>query len=69
MQANEIAGPGVAPIQSPPGAPRPEEFHTDPRVHYDRNVSKWQYEDSDGLEYEWNESGQVWIPIVTFSVA
>jgi hypothetical protein len=52
-------------VQSPPNAPKPDQFHTDPRVHYDRNVSKWQYEDENGAEYEWAEAAQVWIPIVS----
>ena len=52
-------------IQSPPNAPKPEQFHSDPRVHYDRNVSKWQYEDENGAEFEWAEAAQLWIPIVS----
>jgi hypothetical protein len=36
----------------------------DPRVHFDKTTSKWQFEDDDGREYEWNESKQTWTPII-----
>lgn len=52
-------------MQAPTKAPRPDQFHTDPRVHYDRNTSKWQYEDDQsGAEFEWNDTAKVWIPVV-----
>ncbi|GHJ84273.1 hypothetical protein NliqN6_0675 [Naganishia liquefaciens] len=46
--------------------PLPHEFSTDPRVHFDRAVGKWQYEDeTNGQEFEWNELGQTWIPVIS----
>jgi len=54
-------------MQSPANAPKPGHFDSDVRVHYDQNVSKWQYEDEGGAEYEWSEGAQVWIPIVSTS--
>ncbi|OCF44882.1 HIV Tat-specific factor 1 [Kwoniella heveanensis CBS 569] len=46
----------------PLNAPIPGKFEEDPRVHFDKTVGKWQYEDDDGSEYEWN--GQAWIPLI-----
>ena len=44
----------------------PHKFSTDPRVHYDKAVGKWQYEDeTNGQEFEWNEPGQTWVPVVS----
>ncbi|PLW37591.1 hypothetical protein PCANC_05679 [Puccinia coronata f. sp. avenae] len=36
----------------------------DPRVHFDKTTSKWQFEDDDGREYEWIDSKQTWTPII-----
>lgn len=45
--------------------PLPTEFSTDPRVHFDKAVGKWQYEDDvTHQEFEWNEPGQTWVPVV-----
>ncbi|KAH9452230.1 hypothetical protein Pst134EB_016186 [Puccinia striiformis f. sp. tritici] len=40
----------------------------DPRVHFDKTSSKWQFEDYDGREYEWIESKQTWTPIIDESL-
>lgn len=46
--------------------PLPQEFSTDPRVHFDKAVGKWQYEDeATHQEFEWNEPGQTWVPVVS----
>ncbi|WVR09154.1 hypothetical protein IAU60_006216 [Kwoniella sp. DSM 27419] len=46
----------------PANAPIPGQFDQDPRVHFDKTASKWQYEDEDGTEFEW--TGQAWIPLI-----
>lgn len=63
--SGSLGGGALRPIQSPANAPKPGQFDSDVRVHYDQNVSKWQYEDESGAEYEWSEGAQVWIPIVS----
>ncbi|KAL7421197.1 hypothetical protein Q5752_004082 [Cryptotrichosporon argae] len=45
----------------PSDAPIPGRFDEDPRVHYDKQAGKYQYEDAGGTEYEW--TGTVWIPL------
>jgi hypothetical protein len=65
VAGNPLGTGGLPPIQSPANAPKPGQFDSDVRVHYDQNVSKWQYEDENGAEYEWSEGAQVWIPIVS----
>ncbi|WAQ87180.1 hypothetical protein PtA15_8A81 [Puccinia triticina] len=40
----------------------------DPRVHFDKTTSKWQFEDDDGREYEWIEAKQTWAPIIDESL-
>ncbi|KAJ9116667.1 hypothetical protein QFC20_000601 [Naganishia adeliensis] len=46
--------------------PLPQEFSTDPRVHFDKAVGKWQYEDeATNQEFEWNEPGQTWVPVIS----
>lgn len=65
--SNSLGGGALPPMQSPANAPKPGHFDSDVRVHYDQNVSKWQYEDEGGAEYEWSEGAQVWIPIVSTS--
>ncbi|WVO18299.1 hypothetical protein L204_106014 [Cryptococcus depauperatus] len=42
--------------------PIPGKFEEDPRVAFDKVSGKWQYENEDGTEYEWN--GTHWLPIV-----
>nr|KIR45643.1 HIV Tat-specific factor 1 [Cryptococcus bacillisporus CA1280] len=46
----------------PSNAPIPGQFEQDTRVSFDQVSGKWQYEDDDGTEHEWN--GTAWIPII-----
>lgn len=46
----------------PSNAPIPGQFEQDTRVSFDQVSGKWQYEDDEGTEHEWN--GTAWIPIV-----
>lgn len=46
----------------PSNAPIPGQFEQDTRVSFDKISGKWQYEDDEGTEHEWN--GTAWIPIV-----
>lgn len=46
----------------PSNAPIPGQFEQDTRVSFDKVSGKWQYEDDEGTEHEWN--GTAWIPIV-----
>lgn len=49
----------------PANAPLPGQFDLDPRVAFDKVAGKYQYEDEEtGQEYEWNELGKAWIPLV-----
>ncbi|KAI8460542.1 hypothetical protein BY996DRAFT_2216789 [Phakopsora pachyrhizi] len=36
----------------------------DPRVHFDKTTSKWQFEDDDGRGYEWIDTVQAWAPLI-----
>ncbi|KAG0152317.1 hypothetical protein CROQUDRAFT_85382 [Cronartium quercuum f. sp. fusiforme G11] len=40
----------------------------DPRIHFDKTTSKWQFEADDGREYEWVESKQAWVPLIDESM-
>lgn len=51
----------------PSNAPIPGQFEQDTRVSFDQVSGKWQYEDDDGTEHEWN--GTAWIPIVRVMLA
>ncbi|KIR52500.1 HIV Tat-specific factor 1 [Cryptococcus gattii Ru294] len=46
----------------PSNAPIPGHFEQDTRVSFDQVSGKWQYEDDEGTEHEWN--GTAWIPII-----
>ncbi|KAE8543421.1 hypothetical protein D1P53_000132 [Cryptococcus gattii VGV] len=46
----------------PSNAPIPGQFEQDTRVSFDQVSGKWQYEDDEGTEHEWN--GTAWIPII-----
>ncbi|OXH30985.1 HIV Tat-specific factor 1 [Cryptococcus neoformans] len=46
----------------PSNAPIPGQFEQDIRVSFDKVSGKWQYEDDEGTEHEWN--GTAWIPII-----
>jgi hypothetical protein len=49
-----------------PSHPLRQDFDTDPRVHFDQTAGKWQYEDDvTGQDFEWNEPGQTWMPVVS----
>lgn len=52
----------VPPFGKMPNAPIPGQFEQDTRVSFDKVSGKWQYEDDEGTEHEWN--GTAWIPIV-----
>ncbi len=50
-----------------PGAPAEEQaavFEDDPRVHFDKQTSRWRLEDGDA-EFEYEPSRAVWIPVVS----
>lgn len=51
----------------PSNAPIPGQFEQDTRVSFDQVSGKWQYEDDEGTEHEWN--GTAWIPIVRVMLA
>lgn len=51
----------------PSNAPIPGHFEQDTRVSFDQVSGKWQYEDDEGTEHEWN--GTAWIPIVRVMLA
>jgi HIV Tat-specific factor 1 len=40
-------------------------FAADPRVHFNKASNKWEYEDEQGKEFEWNEVANGWMPIVS----
>ncbi|KAJ9105238.1 hypothetical protein QFC21_001603 [Naganishia friedmannii] len=49
-----------------PSHPLRQDFSTDPRVHFDQTAGKWQYEDDvTGQDFEWNEPGQAWMPVIS----
>ena len=53
--------------RAPPGAPVEQQataFDNDPRVHFDKQSSRWRLEDGDA-EYEYEPSKAVWIPVVS----
>jgi len=41
------------------------DFDSDPRIHFDTVSGKWQIEDDDGNEMEWEPIKQSWIPLVS----
>ena len=50
----------------PSNAPPPGKFDEDPRVHFDKTVGKWQYEDDEtGQEFEWSDAAKAWVPLVS----
>jgi len=42
------------------------DFESDPRIHYNTVSGKWEIEDDDGNEMEWDPLKNAWIPIVSF---
>ncbi|KIM30446.1 hypothetical protein M408DRAFT_328039 [Serendipita vermifera MAFF 305830] len=41
-----------------------EDFASDPRIHFNTVSGKWEIEDDDGNEMEWDPIKNAWIPIV-----
>ncbi|CCA67561.1 related to Splicing factor U2AF-associated protein 2 [Serendipita indica DSM 11827] len=39
-------------------------FETDPRIHYNTVSQKWEFEDDDGNEMEWDDVKNAWVPLV-----
>lgn len=39
-------------------------FATDPRIHFSKVTGKWEFEDDDGNEMEWDMAKQAWVPVV-----
>ncbi|KAG8781937.1 hypothetical protein FRB91_007761, partial [Serendipita sp. 411] len=40
------------------------DFASDPRIHYNTVTQKWEFEDDDGNEMEWDILKNTWVPIV-----
>ncbi|PVG02380.1 hypothetical protein CPB86DRAFT_697072 [Serendipita vermifera] len=40
------------------------DFEADPRIHYNTVTQKWETEDDDGNEMEWDATKSVWVPLV-----
>lgn len=52
------------PAEAGPGPASAAMFSSDPRVHFSRASGKWEYEDDNGNEFEWNDLAKAWVPIV-----
>ncbi|KAG9038049.1 hypothetical protein FRB95_002977 [Tulasnella sp. JGI-2019a] len=39
-------------------------FASDPRVYFNKVDSRWQFEDDDGTEMEWDTAKHAWVPII-----
>lgn len=42
-----------------------EDFETDPRIHFNTVSGKWEIEDDDGNEMQWDPLKGAWAPIVS----
>jgi hypothetical protein len=42
------------------------DFESDPRIHFNIVSGKWEIEDDDGNEMEWDAIKSAWIPLVRF---
>jgi hypothetical protein len=41
------------------------DFSSDPRIHFNTVSKKWEFEDDDGNEMQWDEGKHAWVPIVS----
>jgi HIV Tat-specific factor 1 len=41
------------------------DFEADPRIHFNTISQKWETEDDDGNEMEWDATKNVWVPLVS----
>ena len=39
-------------------------FATDPRIAFNKVTGKWEFEDDDGNEMEWDMAKNTWVPVV-----
>ena len=39
-------------------------FATDPRIAFNKVTGKWEFEDDDGNEMEWDMVKNAWVPVV-----
>ena len=39
-------------------------FSTDPRIAFNKVTGKWEFENDDGNEMEWDTVKNAWVPIV-----
>lgn len=52
------------PSSNPDTSGQSAAFAADPRVHFNKASNKWEYEDEQGNEFEWNQLVNNWVPIV-----
>jgi len=43
-------------------------FSTDPRIAFNKVTGKWEFEDDDGNEMEWDMAKNGWVPVVRTSL-
>ncbi|KAG8863479.1 hypothetical protein FRB96_008219 [Tulasnella sp. 330] len=39
-------------------------FASDPRVYFNKVANRWQFEDDDGTEMEWDTTKAAWVPVI-----
>ena len=57
-------------MENPPSSVMPSsmaDFESDPRIHFNTVSGKWEVEDDDGNEMEWDAAKGAWIPLARVS--
>lgn len=63
--SDAAAGSGSGSTSAPVSSTPQGDFSSDPRVYYNTQTGKWQFEDDDGNEFEWDQLRNTWAPVVS----